>query len=315
MSALRIYKGFWIDRDSKTITGATLTLSDSHGAVLISFIAIFVSAVGLYFWTLFCYILHQFRSVRRPPDGVHYQQQIILRNTHLPSSALWELIMVAFHWRGRAVHPFLRSIPLVLITAATIAGWAAAGILSASFLVPSRQNVLIDFSGCGIYTSTGEEARAGREVYTRMARQAQDYSQRCYEETFGFRGGCERFVTPSLQWNGIISTSCPFDTEVCVGGYKGAYRMETELLDSHVDLGVNALPQDRVYYRRSATCVPLSISQFETYENSSETGQLRQDFYLGDVQTVNAGQSNLTYTASVDGIGGYALGYVSLVVM
>ncbi|KAL5360856.1 hypothetical protein BJX96DRAFT_75962 [Aspergillus floccosus] len=307
MSALSIYKGFWIDRDSGTISGATLTLSESQGAVLVSSIAIFVSVVGHYFWTLLCFVLHQFRTVRRPQDGVFHQQQIVLRNTELPSSALYELVMIAFHWRKRAAHTYRRSIPLILTTALMIVGWTTAGVLSPRFLVPARQNVLIDFSECGIYGATGEEARAGREVYTRMARQAQDYSQRCYQETTAFRGGCQTFVTPALRWSGNVSSLCPFREDVCLTGNEVAYRMETQLLDSHVDLGLNALPKDRIYYRRTATCAPLSIDQFTRLDNSSATGQLRLDFYLGEVETVNKGQINLTYSASLEGTEGYVL--------
>ncbi len=80
--------------------------------------------------------------------------------------------------------------------------------------------------------------------------------------------------------------------------------MDTGLLDSHADLGINAPPQNRVSFRRVTTCAPLHATPWGTTQNDSEVGL---------VIYINAGPnppSNYTFSyyhrAGMDGFG-YAL--------
>jgi len=61
--------------------GATLTLPQSQGSLLIAFVAFFVSLVGARFWRIACLLLHVFAySSRTKRDALHQQHQAVLPN-------------------------------------------------------------------------------------------------------------------------------------------------------------------------------------------------------------------------------------------
>lgn len=96
-----VYTGPWINWSHGLVLGSTITLNQQDGALLTAFLGIFVTTAGAACWKIMSFALHQHRSLRVSQDGIHHQQQAILRNTESPSKASVELAHVAWSWRVR----------------------------------------------------------------------------------------------------------------------------------------------------------------------------------------------------------------------
>lgn len=96
-----VYTGPWINWSHGLVLGSTITLHQQDGALLTAFLGIFVTAAGAACWRIMSFALHQHRSLRVSQDGIHHQQQAILRNTESPSGASLELARLAWSWRVR----------------------------------------------------------------------------------------------------------------------------------------------------------------------------------------------------------------------
>jgi hypothetical protein len=67
--------------------------------------------------------------------------------------------------------------------------------------------------------------------------------------------------------------------------------MDIGPIDSHLDLGINAPPRDRITYRKITTCSPIEAEPFVQVVNSSETdeagvwlnGTILDRFFFGPV--------------------------------
>ena len=110
-----VHTGPWINWSHGIVLGSTITLSERNGELLTAFLAMFVTAAGAASWKIMSFALHQHRSPRDPQDGIHHQQQAILRNTESPFGASLELAQLFWYWRKFALRPFLRTLPLVAL--------------------------------------------------------------------------------------------------------------------------------------------------------------------------------------------------------
>lgn len=96
-----VHTGPWINWSHGLVLGSTITLNQQDGALLTAFLGIFVTTAGAACWKIMSFALHQHRSLRISQDGIHHQQQAILRNTGSPSKASLELAHLAWSWRVR----------------------------------------------------------------------------------------------------------------------------------------------------------------------------------------------------------------------
>lgn len=81
-----VYTGPWINWSHGLVLGSTITLNQQDGALLTAFLGIFVTTAGAACWKLMSFALHQHRSLSVSQDGIHHQQQVILRNTGSPEA-------------------------------------------------------------------------------------------------------------------------------------------------------------------------------------------------------------------------------------
>lgn len=125
-----IYLGFWINRSSDIVHGATLTLDRNRGGLLIAFLALFVSTSGRSFWKLLRVLLHFLYSSERSSDGVHIQRQAILKNTPIALDAAFELTFVAKAWRRRGTNLLRRILFPVILALLVAVSFILAGMLS-----------------------------------------------------------------------------------------------------------------------------------------------------------------------------------------
>ncbi|PYH47165.1 uncharacterized protein BP01DRAFT_381006 [Aspergillus saccharolyticus JOP 1030-1] len=71
------------------------------------------------------------------------------------------------------------------------------------------------------------------------------------------------------------NASCPYSTDLCAYNGHSAMQMDTELLDTLEDFGINAPPQNRIKYRRVTTCAPVKHgSGLGVDQNDSTWGQV-----------------------------------------
>lgn len=96
-----IFTGIWINYSaSNRLLGYTLTISTINGGLLSAFLAIFISLVGIAFWRILSFALHQIRTRKAFQDGFHHQQQLIFRNTSSSSGAFWQMLKLPYHWKN-----------------------------------------------------------------------------------------------------------------------------------------------------------------------------------------------------------------------
>src|SRR6185436_5341208 len=87
-----VYQGFWTNWSYDRVRGATLTLSQQNGRILIASLAIFVAMLGKMFWRIGCFILHHWFSCEGPQDGLYHRKRAILRNVSAASDGVWEFL-------------------------------------------------------------------------------------------------------------------------------------------------------------------------------------------------------------------------------
>jgi hypothetical protein len=238
-------------------------------------------------------------------DGLHHQLQVILRNNGGPGGAFWEFIMLPISWRGRTKRPFYRVAAFALLAALNLALFSVAGIFTSEVTkVPGNSTIILGPS-CGGYKSSPDvnngqlaafQAKVLADTY-----EAATYVRQCY-------GGnttslaCGVYNRRSLAFTTNPNATCPFASGLCIFNDKSAFSMDTGLIDSHSDLGINAPPEHRIKFRRLTTCAPVHAKQWGTVVNES---------VIGPVLYINAGPSNLNnYTFSyVKGSNNDGIGY------
>src|SRR4051812_18731470 len=80
---LDVYVGLWTDwSKSHPILGATITLPSSLAALLVAFLALFVSLVTSQFWRLLAYIIHYHRqdAIQGRCRPLLRQQQVVFKS-------------------------------------------------------------------------------------------------------------------------------------------------------------------------------------------------------------------------------------------
>ncbi|KAF2494028.1 hypothetical protein BU16DRAFT_512272 [Lophium mytilinum] len=286
-----IHNGFWTNWSNGKYLGATITLPATQGLILVAFLALFVQASGGFFWRVVCFALHQFRSSSRAKDGLHHQQQALLRNAASSSNAVWEVTKTAWQWRKHARNTFSRSIPLVLVCLVHLAIFGLAGLFS-SRVVTTGNEALVRSDVCGWPKSVpnpistpedsftesqlatlNSQAVLGRWSYTQSA----SYARTCYDEQTGrFASLCSTMVRPRLNSTITRGAPCPFAADVCE---MPALKFDSGLVDSNDDMGLNARKEDSIQIRRVTTCAPILIEQRYSSGWTEFNGTLPGDTY------------------------------------
>jgi hypothetical protein len=264
-----IYKGPWVNWSYGAVRGSTITLSARNGAILTSFIATFITIVGAQFWKILCLIFHQTRASKERKDGLYHQHQNILRNSYTPGGAAWSFALQSWYWWGRAHHSLLRSLPWALFSVFYLVAFALLSVFGSSEVTKAAgKGRLLQASRCGFWladgSAAGDSSFAVQELVN--SRSAAAYARDCY-------GGaddplrCNIFASPHINWK-ANKANCPFKDSICYEN--NIYSMETGLVDSHHDLGVNTPENERLQYRKVTTCSVLRLKDyFEESGNSS----------------------------------------------
>ena len=257
-----IYKGIWIDWSRGHIRGATLTTSLPTGAILVAFLALFIQFTGSRLWGILRFTIHQSRVTKRPRDGLHQQQQVILRNFS-PADAARTLMQAGWAWRSKIPNSVTRSLPLTLVALVLWIAFLLAAILSAAASTSQGDEVLISSPYCGHLNFASTNLTTVTNFYTdyetKSISDSVSYARSCYPSDGTGRTwqDCSTFPVPRLPTT-QRNTSCPFDMGICT---TPAIQLDTGLMDSDLVFGINAPPKNRIRFRKVTTCAPIEVSK------------------------------------------------------
>ena len=274
-----VFTGAWTDWSRGRVLGATLTLSRQDGTLLIAFLAFFVALVGTRFWRLSCLILHYAYSKDRPSDGVHNQRQVFLRNAPNPEAALWKLANMGLSWRRNAEQVWTRLLPPFILAVVCVIGFTLASGFSPNIATLGGSEVLISGGNCARLMNDENPDTYGDTVGTLMAETfiaSENYARQCYATT-ATGVSCDTYVRRNLL-PALVDTNadCPFDPKLCKNP-SGNLFLDTGLLDSHRDFGLNTPENRRIQFRRTFHCAPLATDGYRS------TNQTHTTYYYGSM--------------------------------
>lgn len=264
-----VYYGVWIDWSRGKYNGSTITLTPTGAGVLVASLALFVSLTGSSLWRIIAFFVHQQRVAKIPRDGLHYQQQAVLRNATAPGTATWQLLMLIGPWRKISNKSAWRTLILTLIALVNLLAFSAAGVLISEVTKAPGSEVLVRSPDCGYWTSNDTELLwpfLGKVLNDTVSAAA--YARACY-------GGptnaleCNRYQTRSLPYTKHESEACPFSREICLGDVP-TFVLDTGNVSSHDHFGINTPVHDRVSYRRRTACVPMGTDGYITTINYTD---------------------------------------------
>ncbi|KAI1766532.1 hypothetical protein GGR53DRAFT_518925 [Hypoxylon sp. FL1150] len=295
-----VYDGIWVNWSYGRVLGATVTLSQDNGTLLIAFIAFFTAIIGTSLWRIICYIFyHLFSSPTLPNDALYHQRQAILRNAQSPFMGIRTFTSLLWTWRKEGRRVFIRILPVLVRAVMVAIGLAVASGFSSR--VARDNEILVVSEDCHWTTSSFGPGTAMIQQTDMM------YARDCYPlvtpnslapSTSSGSLGCNSYIKRYLPYTVDTNASCPFAKEICKTEDKNIY-IDSGYYDSHVDLGMNAPPSERFQYRTTLHCAPLITTNYTTTINASTTKSYTRYFYGQDMvlnNTYTHHTSNDAYT-------------------
>lgn len=290
------------------ILGATLTVPPRDGALLVSFLALYVRLVGNQLWSLLCFVIHQIRSTRKPKDGLHHQQQVLLRNSASQNHTLLELLKLSWFWKNSTNKVVQRCLPLATLAILHSCTFALAGLFAYRATFSTADEVLVRSPSCGsfkfplvAFESWNEETfdlGNAAEINKRTTSMwSSNYARSCYVN--GSTPGCNVFTGQIFGSDPDYSVKCPFADGVCVDDSEGVIRLDSGPIFSDSDLGINTRREDAIIYRRTMTCAPIHTRGFASDPMPGGKDDVPGDefyyYYYGDSVLNHTITSNYTY--------------------
>lgn len=199
--------------------------------------------------------------------------------------------------RHNSVASFKRTLLPLALSLVTFSAFAIAGVFSSRVATSRGGEVLIAGSKCAIYNNsliTYQNFGLGQAYLANRIRSSANYASSCYT---GSRspGACRTFIRDTLPFKITRKTPCPFPGKdrICHSS-EGAIRLDSGLLNSHFDLGINSPPSARFLYRAVNECVPLRSEGF-TYLNSSTSPKTLQFRYGSNPKTCKTDRDGCTW--------------------
>lgn len=274
----------WKEYGSKKLI---LTLNGARAGALEAAIPLWISLVGPLTWIVIQYVWFQCSTLRgtrcHPLRPLYYRQkQVLLRNsagdlgTVSNAFGLFLSWWKIGEWKARAfLGAFWRTSPLGLTALLFWCFWQVAAIVSFYIWQQTPPNVgLVRGGVCGynFLQGPGAEFQFRRSGLLETI-QAETYVSQCYGSGSGSSGACNIFAQQSILYN-KSNASCPFATsKFCIDENSTPFVLDTGPVDSHVDLGINTPPGNRVTYQKINTCSPVHSTPFARIINTSNTDE------------------------------------------
>jgi hypothetical protein len=264
-----IYTGYWVNHSHAPIIGATITLTTQNAFFLSAFLATYIAIAGGHFWSIIAFSAHQLSA------GDFHHAKVILRSLVSPWATTWQITSAIRRLRERdqnvSIWHSLIPRSLAIVTAV---GFIAAGIMSGKVADAAGDEILIQGSGnCGYwhYPMTAASlgfAAAWRATMLAASIASATYARACYPggpdplSTNRPQQCGSAYINPHLDWKQNANASCPFALGTCSVGDTGAFEMDTGLIVSGSNLGINAIANERISFRKVVTCAPIETKSF-----------------------------------------------------
>ncbi|KAK0624282.1 hypothetical protein B0T14DRAFT_602650 [Immersiella caudata] len=315
-----VYIGAWWSHADETKPALILTLRDNEALILIAALVVFVGFVASRTFGAAQFILHQKRvgnrtspgvkNTRTPTgperhgyDGLHQQQQALLRNASGHVHTLWLTAQLAWGWKARlgAWTALRRSLVILLITGVSLAAWTAAQLLLPLLWTTRTDQMLTARSSCDeaipphrqpIAETDAqralEAAHAFNRYYNNRADVAASYQQQCPGNSTGIPG-CERIPFPRINWRATDGVGLSL-----MMGLPNTENVEwqSDPINSNTHLGINAPLEDTVDFQQSLACVPANLTGVVYEKSPNETYGIYRHLW----GNITIGETVLPYT-------------------
>lgn len=159
--------------------------------------------------------------------------------------------------------------------------------------------MLLKGSNCGVVTHDPEGNRTAYDFYIQDHITAYlNYAIQCYANSHAaISENCRTFVKPKLAYSIDRNAPCPFAEELCALK-SGNLVLDTGLLDSHYDFGVNAPPKDRFQLRNRVECAPLvtkGFSELHVNRENPSLSTMRYFYGQSDMDYYTRGNGSFTF--------------------
>ena len=276
------YQGVWRNWDYSGSKSLTLTLCPTNAVLLTNALALFVAMAGGQLWTIIRFITHQVRAKSRSQSKsiTYNQQQVVLRNATTDIASARLMLYLAWICRKHSGRTLTTCIVIAVLAIFNAAFFMVAGTFS-NTLVNAGSTVLTISPHCGDWNQTylaltggspnptsDQDFRLSIEYIAKRERDVQlslEYAQSCYMSPpdWYWASTCGTYPISRLNWTTSFNDSCPFESKVCSQD-AATMILDTGIIDSHEDLGINAQKQDRLGYRRVTQCTVLNNEQYTT---------------------------------------------------
>ncbi|CAH0016272.1 unnamed protein product [Clonostachys rhizophaga] len=277
--------GLWWDYSRPAGLQGTITLPMTQGNIFLSFLTIIVAMSGASLWGIAASLLHSFtvRKRRNKVEIFDIQQRVTLINSKSPMTTVIDSIRIYMSWSKHEIPGLgFRTVAIVLPALLFWVGITAASIFTSKVATSGDTGVLglRRSNFCGIYAFTAVRSSKDKESSRRIL----------IEEMVAARNYADNFYlnsTGSLSRSPYVTTTLPH-TESRMScllesqdrcALNTSLRLESGLLDSHLMLGINAPPSDRIHFRAGTTCTVVYKAGLDKL---SKTGNSRR-YFLGGV--------------------------------
>jgi len=270
-----VYTGFWTNWARDRILGSTLTLSSRGGLYLVAFLALFVRWSGSHLWSIICFTTFRIRTNAEVRDVLFHDQQVLLRNSGSSTNALWQLARITARWRKTTHEHLTRSLSLVLLAGLHAVVFAACGIFVAK-VSGTSDDVLLRSHQCGTLDDTQPLPESDTSFNSFLStfaieneniRISSNYVASCFRNTSSTPANCESYARKRPRWDLTEQATCPFTGDMCYSAphmttANLAVHLDSSLINSDLDLGINAPTSERITIRKTLTCAPIKTEGF-----------------------------------------------------
>ncbi|EME45514.1 hypothetical protein DOTSEDRAFT_71279 [Dothistroma septosporum NZE10] len=190
----------------------------------------------------------------------------MLRNSSSAAGAASQLLKMMYGYRSYKIRASARSILYLLACAVIFLLWTLCGLYAPYVYTRTGSDVLLAESPyCGFALPQVSDSTNGGDTFNMFQKRdidlvssADAYVQQCYNESSATSAQCSTFPKQSLQYRKTV-VGCPFgaNNDLCVTVNSSTIQLDTGLLDSNFDFGINARESETLKYRQVATCSPL----------------------------------------------------------
>ena len=232
-------------------------------------------------------------------DILGLQQQLVFRNSGSPASALWKCTRLLLAWSGKKPSKLWRrlaviAVPsLVLWSIFTVASIFVADIASKGY----EQILVLAKEGLCRFPDYESDLADSTLPWSRIrvadSLTSLQHVKKWYGPLQSSVNASTQYPRARLAYKTDSTVPCPW-TGLCDTKSSVAFSLQTVLLDSHKDLGINADRNERFGCQKNVTCSPLQTQSYRQYVNASSG--IWVNFHMGQYLDSNIRYEYFTET-------------------